>query len=99
MSINTASVAIVIFLWSCGPVLPPEPAPAPITPTQEANCETMCAHLQKLGCEEGRDTPGGATCEEVCTLTIDAGLDVHPECVVGVEKCEDVGRASQGCGS
>lgn len=69
----------------------------PIEPVAGADCHQMCEHLDRLGCEEGLDTPGGATCEQVCESTLQAGLDLHPECVLGVSDCTDVSRASQGC--
>lgn len=92
---------VMVFLASCGP---PSPTVYPeLPPIQKrdggASCAEMCEHIGPAGlnCPEGRDTPGGATCVEVCESTLEGGLDLHPECVIAVERCEDVDRASQGC--
>jgi hypothetical protein len=92
---NLSYISLICILFGCTPTPPPEPEP--ITPKPGATCMNMCAHLQVLGCPEGEDTPGGATCVEVCESTLEAGLDLHTDCVMGVTKCVDVDRASQGC--
>ncbi len=74
------------------------PGPQPIIKADGgATCEDMCDHLTELGCPEAEPTPGGHSCEFVCEETMEAGQDLHPECVVAVTRCEDVSRASQGC--
>lgn len=71
----------------------------PVEPDPDATCADACAHIgpEGLDCEQGRPTPDGATCTEVCEGALADGLDVHPECIVRVERCEHVDAASQGC--
>jgi len=84
-----------LLLFGCSGSYERKPLP-PITPVPGATCDDMCAHLTQLGCAEAMPTPKGATCNEVCASTLEAGYDLHTECVVGITICEDVDRASQG---
>ncbi len=90
------TLVLALALCGCTPH-PHDSEPPPIHPKPGASCASMCAHLQQLGCHEGEPTEGGASCEEVCLHAMAEGFDPHPECVIAVERCVDVDRASQGC--
>jgi hypothetical protein len=46
---------------------PPDPIPVVVEPEElEVSCRTACDNQRSLGCELGRDTPEGSTCEEIC---------------------------------
>ena len=77
-------VALVAFTVLTGCQLrPPEDVepPPPPPPVQDggvvtlATCATACANQRAHGCELGRPTAEGSTCEEVCDNTENAGLD------------------------
>ena len=93
-------VVLTILATQCLPPGPVDgPVPPPVLEQTDAGCEGMCAHLRELGCEQGKPTPSGATCERVCADTMAEGYDVHPDCVAGVRGCAEVDRASQGGGA
>lgn len=52
------------------------PTPDPPPPLPDGGCPAMCSHLRSLGCKEGQPTPGGKTCEEVCSNAATQGIDV-----------------------
>lgn len=93
---------VAVLFVGCIPYQDPKQDPIEPKPGPDggvADCGAMCDHLRRLGCEGAKPTPNGATCREVCEHTLEAGYDVHPECVVSVARCDQVDRASQGCGS
>lgn len=77
---------------------PTDPKPRPVVPREGAGCPEMCAHLRQLGCETGKPTDAGVTCESFCAHTLREGFDLHPGCVVGARTCDEAEWLSQGCG-
>lgn len=78
------------FLAACGPVAPgPGPGPQP-APVGEDDIETVCNWLRVNGCEAGRDTPEGASCETVIRNAASQGIDLvgETECVTSAPSCE-----------
>lgn len=71
---------------------PVEPRrPRPVDAGTPADCAAACAHMRELGCEEGKPTPKGATCEDVCNNVEASGtVTLHPSCVVGIARCDQV---------
>lgn len=57
------------------PACPKDPVPPPPSPVDAAapdaaggvTCATYCAHLRVACPDDAKTTPGGATCEQVCT--------------------------------
>lgn len=93
---GVAAVLGLLVLTQCGPgpavIVVPSARPEPGTP---ADCARACAHLRSLGCEEGKPTPGGASCEQVCDNVQQSGataLDLG--CVVDAGTC----ARANGCG-
>jgi hypothetical protein len=74
------------------------PAPAPTNPKPDAveagtgfSCETACARWAELGCEEGKPTPNGASCAEVCSNLVYSGVvELNLECRSRVAKCSEI---------
>lgn len=77
------------------------PRPDPVQPTDTADCDAACAHLRGedgsgLHCIEGdrlapsADYPEGATCEQFCKDSQDAGHSLRPSCVKRVKRCSDM---------
>lgn len=75
---------------------PPRPDPAPSSDPTAA----MCAHLQKLGCEEGEsvyndDLPGpvdvpNQSCTDFHKDLAKDGINVNPKCVRRTPSCRDI---------
>ncbi len=59
--------------------------------TDAAQCEQACGALRDAGCPEGKPTPKGASCEEVC---VNAGLMLPVACVSRAKSENDI----QACG-
>ncbi len=109
--LGVAVVAALLVTSGCAGMLEPVPVdgpgPPPVeTEVGEPGCHEYCKHLADLegedggqGCEAGRDTPAGSTCLDFCQATLDAGQDLHVQCVLAVQSCAEVDSASQGCGT
>ena len=79
--------------------------PEPPTPPDTDLCGSMCDHLLKLGCEEGKavydiDTPGppdvpNVTCKAFCERLQKDGVFVNPKCVMAVTSCGAIEPARQ----
>ena len=79
---------------------PSNVVPPPNPPPDTDLCASMCQHLQKLGCEEGKDLynndlpgPNGVpnqTCAANCKELQDKGFAVNPRCVSTVQKCDEI---------
>lgn len=95
---------LLVLLLGCPPSSDPV-TPSPLPPPDTDLCGQMCAHLKKLGCEEGEpvynnDLPGpegkpNQSCADNCKELQDKGFFVNPRCVARVEKCEDIEPARQ----
>lgn len=87
--------ALLFFIACTGP----KPAPQPAYDDEAA--VAACARLEQLRCRsrDGRNlwepTPGNVTCVEVFRNAADAGVNLSPECVAKIEKCEDRSACSQ----
>ncbi len=65
--------------------------PKPVDAGTPADCSAACQHMRELGCEEGKPTPGGATCEDVCNNVEGSGtVTLNPACVVGISRCDQI---------
>jgi len=72
-------------LLACTP-LPPAPHPP-----SEPSCGQVCAHWRQLGCEEARNTAGGATCEDVCHMvTRSRVVRWDLACMATVDSCDAI---------
>lgn len=81
------------------------PVISPIPPPDTNLCAAMCAHLAKLGCEEGKplynnDLPGPAgvpnqSCADNCTELQKKGFFVNTKCVMQVGQCSQIESARQ----
>lgn len=75
----TAAIFVGSFVLGVGAAsgtcscLPAPPRP-PIPDTGDGTCDTACARLRELGCEEARPTAEGATCERVCLNVQTSGI-------------------------
>ena len=56
------------------PSIGPEPRPPTPQESEEPSCATACERQRKLGCVVGEDTVEGASCEEVCQNSFEAGI-------------------------
>lgn len=79
------TLVLVATMVSCtGKVIPTPEPPPPTTATTivlpevvvspEASCDTACSNQRLMGCELGRPTPKGASCEEVCENSSKTGI-------------------------
>ncbi len=78
---------LALFLAGCsfGPPLPP---------VSDEGCAPACAHLAELGCDAGKPTPDGASCESVCRNVQASGLNrINTACIMSAASC----GAAEGC--
>lgn len=93
-----------VLLVGCGAEQQQDRGAPPVPePEGDASCESVCAHLDELGCKQFDPPPvpdNDPTCIEFCTGTMEGGYDLHLGCVIRVKKCEQVDPASTGewCG-
>lgn len=83
-----------------GPEPPPAPAPLPVmrdaaisVDSGADGCAVACRRLRTLGCEDGKPTLGGSSCETVCRgVNASAGAArVNTTCVAAAKTCAAVG--------
>lgn len=108
-------LAILACLWlACQPIPSPNPPPQPdadaappMSPPDAAapvltgsQCAQFCAVLDWLGCPEGRPTPKGEPCSDVCdAVTSFPNLKLPTAQII---KCRDIAcvqRAGVKCGA
>lgn len=79
-------IALLVFGCPSTPPKPPEPKPLEAgVPT----CLSACDNMRALGCELGKPTPRGATCEDVCirVQTENAGAGFDMACISRATTC------------
>lgn len=73
--------------------------PEPVNPDAEEpnyvgeDCPAYCSNMQRLGCEEGKPTPNGASCLEVCKNSLTGPVPFNTACASKAVSCEE----SEGC--
>lgn len=57
-----------------------------------ATCAGACSNARRLGCEIGKPTPKGGTCEQVCenVQRENAGAGFNVTCIARANACVDV---------
>lgn len=65
---------VALTLTGCPPAPPPDPPPQPELDAGTGTCDSACSKLRALGCEEGKATGEGATCETVCLNVQNSGV-------------------------
>lgn len=76
-------IPFLLVLCSCNGC-PPNPTPNPL----QADCTKSCSHLRELGCEEGKPTPKGATCETICqNMPVN---QAYLDCTSRITDCQQV---------
>lgn len=97
MKLASLMVLAPLAMFGC----PMEPVVPPPNPPPDTNlCASMCDHLAKLGCEEGKpvynnDLPGpvdvpNQSCADNCTELQGKGFFVNTKCVLQVERCTQI---------
>lgn len=85
------TIAFLALVSSCYQPRPRDPH-VPVVASQEA-CDTACAHLASMGCEEAEPTPRGATCAEICYATDSTGWsNWGAACVTRAASCDAARR-------
>lgn len=91
------TIFLSLLLVACDACNPKPPLPVkPLPPEPTINdsgvslddCGQACLHLRKLGCPDGAQTPGGATCEAVCRANLPPIGGTDPKCLKGVLTCD-----------
>jgi hypothetical protein len=73
--------------------------PKPTDAGSPSECSAACKHLRELGCEEGKPTPAGASCEDVCNNVERSGtVTLHPACVIHIKHCNEIQSCAYGGG-
>lgn len=85
---------LVLFASACPPPTPaddPEPPPPRYEPDAGATCASVCSHWAELGCPEADDSPGGESCEAVCTRVQESGIiEWNLACRAAINDCGQV---------
>ena len=85
---RAARVAVVFILVSCSGTF--DVVPTPNVPTDTPNCNSACARLNELKCEEGKPLEDGTTCETFCINTQNSGHALNPSCVMKITACDQI---------
>lgn len=73
------------------------PRPQPVDAGTPDDCARACQHLRELGCREGGETPGGASCEDVCNnVEGSSTVTVDPKCLADVPSCSALDTCTYG---
>lgn len=109
---RTALLLSALLLPACPEQRAPvTPEPVPPVVIVEDEIETMCLHLQRLGCAEGDsvyndELPGpvdvpNQSCQDFYRDIMEDGIDVNPRCVSKTPTCDEVedyrGRDPETC--
>lgn len=80
---------LILLAFSC---CNPKPEPPVVTPHRDDTsfCAEGCAHLAKLGCEEGQPLEDGTTCATFCEQTQRAGSILAPSCWLTITTCAEI---------
>lgn len=88
-AMRAISIIVILVLsgcGSCGSTPPPDPEPVPVP---KPTCSDLCAHYRVLGCEEGRPTPNGASCEQWCLVAYEVpGFAGRFPCIIAAKDCD-----------
>lgn len=87
---------------ACACACPPRgPSPPPPIPQDAVAgmtpCDSSCYRYRQLGCPEGRPTPAGHACEDVCLNAADHGVDLGGavQCTSVAGTCQEVRGCSR----
>jgi hypothetical protein len=92
------TIKVLLFatalLAACRPAPPPPEPPVVIVVPDAASpptCDGACQHMRELGCELGKPTPRGATCEQVCVRVQveNGGAGFDFACLTRAGSCAD----------
>ena len=84
-------LGILLLLISCSPKYNDTvKRPQGVIGTEDQFCFEAQIHLQELGCKEGDVSKNGTTFEELCKYLYAAGVNVHPQCLIAINNCEQV---------
>jgi hypothetical protein len=75
------------------------PAPTPAPSPNPTGCQAWCDHAKALGCSAADPTPGGATCAEVCTNTLDGPVPLNVACRAAAKTCAAADSCEDGIGA
>lgn len=74
----------VLLLVGCSPT----PAPPPLPPEREDQCDVAGRLLTERGCRQAQ-TPGGTPFAEFCRRRIEDSIDIRPDCIAGLLQTSD----------
>lgn len=74
-------------------------APAPTVEPIDAGepCQTACTRYRQFGCDEGKPTPEGHACEEVCNNAASHGILLAGPgaCSAAADGCEAIRKCAE----
>lgn len=83
------AVLAALGLLACGGACGLQLAP------RGADVAAACARLRALGCDSGKPTPGGATCEDVIRASSAAGVVYDLHCLAKLSTCAGEPKCSK----
>lgn len=81
-------ILLSIVTISCQGLFEPTPTPRDLTDTNQ--CGQVCAHLESLGCEEGKPLEDGTTCKVFCEEFQNKGHKLDLQCMGNIQNCEQI---------
>jgi len=84
---GSLGVLVASIVISCSPLDPVAPSLKDLD-TRGPSCSSACDHQVQLGCDVGRPTPSGASCQEVCANATSSGYDWPLQCLDSALECD-----------
>jgi hypothetical protein len=90
VSLFATALILAVAVQGCPPPPPPNPPPAPTNDGGVAlpGCPAACENMRRLGCDIGKPTARGASCEDVCANAQANGIDFRTSCLASAASCE-----------
>lgn len=103
---SLVTILIVILLWGCNGIIPPDYPPGPPIPKDvnlEESCELACRNLKRMNCDGWKGSPGideifntkdDIPCFSVCIEIVksDETVTLNQRCVAESISCKEADR-------
>jgi hypothetical protein len=77
---RAGALALLLLIFGC--------SVEPAVPQAKTECSRACDWYREHGCEEGGESRGGGSCEQVCENAVRNGFDLATPCVWQAQSCK-----------